>query len=123
MLLFLRVGTKSEIKAQVLGYPSQRNEKYYPLKINNFFFSAKACAAQATYYQMQSISSLESFCSLTLFGMLSINVANIWLPFRKYVQYTLLSLCIRGLFLKWSRFVFEEHNIWYFAVFFAGVSW
>ena len=94
MLLFSRVGAKSEIKAQLLGYPSQRNEKYYPLKINNFFFSAKACAAQATYYQMQSISSLESFCSLTLFGMLSINVANIWLPFRKYVHENALQLVI-----------------------------
>ena len=85
MLLFSRVGAKSEIKAQLLGYLSQRNEKYYPLKINNFFFQL-LCAAQATYYQMQSVSSLESFCSLTLFGMLSINVANIWLPFRKYVH-------------------------------------
>ena len=94
MLLFSRVGAKSEIKAQLLGYPSQRNEKYYPLKINNFFFSAKACAAQATYYQMQSISSLESFCSLTLFGMLSINVANIWLSFRKYVHENALQLVI-----------------------------
>lgn len=86
MLLFSRVEAKSEIKAQVLGYPSQRNEKYHPLKINDFFSQLNACAAQAKYYQMQSISSLESLCSLTLFGMLSINVANIWLPFRKYVH-------------------------------------
>ena len=93
MLLFSRVGAKSEIKAQVLGYP-KRNEKYYPLKINDFFFQLNTCAAQATYYQMQSISSLESFCSLTLFGMLSINVANIWLPFRKYVHENALQLVI-----------------------------
>ena len=43
MLLFSRVGAKSEIKAQVFGYPSQRNEKYHPLKINDFFSAKYMC--------------------------------------------------------------------------------
>ena len=63
MLLFLRVEAKSEIKAQVLGYPSQRNEKYHPLKINDFFFPAK-CMCCTSYVLSNAIHFLSGVIML-----------------------------------------------------------